>query len=225
MIPDLVVFDCDGVLIDSEPIVNRAHAVTLAECGFAIGEAELLRRFCGLSDAAMLAAIAEEAGRSIPDFYRERVKSLVAREYRAALRSIAGISEVLAALTMPVCVASSGTPEQIRLGLECTHLIGFFEPHLFSATMVGRGKPAPDLFLHAAARMGAAPERCLVVEDSEVGVAAAVAAGMTAIGFIGGSHCLPGHAERLRRCGAAAVIAAMRDLPRTIAMLGPPAGR
>ena len=196
---DLVVFDCDGVLIDSEPIVNRAHAETLALCGYAIGEEVLLERFCGVSDADMLAAIA--------------------RDYRARLKAIPGIHEALAGLALPVCVASSGTPERIRLGLEVAGLLDRFDPHLFSATMVARGKPAPDLFLHAAERMGAAPQRSVVIEDSLAGVAAARAAGMTALGFCGGSHCRPGHGERLRAGGAGLVLRDMRDLPAAIERL------
>ncbi|HZU89792.1 MAG TPA: HAD-IA family hydrolase, partial [Stellaceae bacterium] len=119
-------------------------------------------------------------------------------------------------LTLPVCVASSSLPAQLRLGLEVAGLLEFFEPHLFSATMVAHGKPAPDLFLYAAARMGAAPRHCLVVEDSLAGVTAARAAGMTALGFCGGSHCRPGHGERLLAGGAAHVIRDMRDLPAAI---------
>ena len=216
---DLVVFDCDGVLIDSEPIVNRAHAETLALCGYAIGEEVLLERFCGVSDADMLAAIAREWGRALPATYSAEVAARIARDYRARLKAIPGIHEALAGLALPVCVASSGTPERIRLGLEVAGLLDRFDPHLFSATMVARGKPAPDLFLHAAERMGAAPQRSVVIEDSLAGVAAARAAGMTALGFCGGSHCRPGRGERLRAGGAGLVLRDMRDLPAAIERL------
>ena len=184
---DLVIFDCDGVLIDSEPIANRVHAQTLAGCGYAVGEEELQDRFCGISDAEMLATIEREWGRALPDDYARRIATALARQYRCSLKPIAGIAEALAGLSQPVCVASSGTPERIRLGLETVGLYDGFHPHLFSASMVRHGKPAPDLFLYAAARMGAAPERCLVIEDSPAGIEAARAAGMTAIGFCGGS--------------------------------------
>jgi HAD superfamily hydrolase (TIGR01509 family) len=216
---DLVVFDCDGVLIDSEPIVNRAHAETLALCGYAIGEKMLLERFCGVSDADMLAAIAREWDRPLPEDYQSRVAALLEEEYRRSLRPIPGIHEALAGLALPVCVASSGTPERIRLGLEVAGLLDRFDPHLFSATMVARGKPAPDLFLHAAERMGAAPQRSVVIEDSLAGVAAARAAGMTALGFCGSSHCRPGHGERLRAGGAGLVLRDMRELPAAIERL------
>ena len=216
---DLVIFDCDGVLIDSEPIANRVHAQTLAGCGYAVGEEELQDRFCGISDAEMLATIEREWGRALPDDYARRIATALARQYRCSLKPIAGIAEALAGLSQPVCVASSGTPERIRLGLETVGLYDGFHPHLFSASMVGHGKPAPDLFLYAAARMGAAPERCLVIEDSPAGIEAARAAGMTAIGFCGGSHCRPGHAERLTARGGALVIADMRELATAVAEL------
>jgi HAD superfamily hydrolase (TIGR01509 family) len=216
MICDLVIFDCDGVLIDSEKLVSRAHAEMLARCGYTITAEALQERFCGVSDAEMLARIARERGRALPVTYAEEVAARIARDYRASLAPIPGVRAALARLTLPVCVASSSLPAQLRLGLEVAGLLEFFEPHLFSATMVAHGKPAPDLFLYAAARMGAAPRRCLVVEDSMAGVTAARAAGMTALGFCGGSHCRPGHGERLLAGGAAHVIRDMRDLPAAI---------
>ena len=215
--PELVIFDCDGVLIDSESLVNRIHAELLAECGFAIGEAALLERFCGMSDKEMCAIIEREAGRQLPADYADRIAAAVAREYPRSLKAIDGAAAALAAIATPVCVASSSLPGQLRLGLAATGLAGYFGDNVFSAAMVARGKPAPDLFLHAAARMGAAPAQCIVVEDSLPGIAAAAAAGMTAIGFTGGSHCRPGHGARLADAGAALVIDRMTDLIPTIA--------
>lgn len=209
---DLVIFDCDGVLVDSEPIVNRAHAETLAACGCPIDEGELFERFCGVSDKDMLAVIEREAGRLLPADYADRVSAIVAREYRRSLRAIDGVAAVLAAIRVPVCIASSGAPVQIRRGLDATGLALYFAGNLFSAAMVARGKPAPDLFLYAAHRMGAAPPCCVVVEDSLPGVAGALAAGMIAIGFTGGSHCRPGHGLRLAAQGAAAVVEHMDQL-------------
>jgi HAD superfamily hydrolase (TIGR01509 family) len=213
---ELVIFDCDGVLIDSEPIVNRAHAETLAACGLPYREDELLDRFCGTSDKDMLAAIEAEQGRALPADYAALVAAIVEQEYRSSLKPIDGVAAVLAMLSTPVCVASSSVPAKIRLGLEATGLLGYFEPHLFSAAAVSRGKPAPDLFLYAAGRMGVAPRHCAVVEDSLPGVAAAVAADMTCIGFTGGGHCRPGHAARLAAQGASRVIERMADLPATL---------
>ncbi|MBV9828664.1 MAG: HAD family hydrolase [Alphaproteobacteria bacterium] len=219
MTAGLVIFDCDGVLIDSEPIVNRAHAETLNASGFTVGEVDLLARFCGMSDKDMLATLEREHHRSLPPDYRDRVAAVVAREYRISLKAMDGVAEVLAQLDLPFCVASSSVPAQIRLGLEVTGLINFFGDRLFSATMVARGKPAPDLFLYAAEQMRAAPRTCVVVEDSLPGVTAAVAAGMVAIGFTGGDHCLPGHGTRLRGVGAALVVEHMSQLPAAFVSL------
>jgi beta-phosphoglucomutase-like phosphatase (HAD superfamily) len=126
---------------------------------------------------------------------------------------------VLDCLRLPVCVASSSVPEQIRRKLELTGLLGRFGEHLFSATMVARGKPAPDLFLYAARQLAKAPDRCLVIEDSPAGIDAARAARMTAIGFCGGSHCGAEHGARLREHGAALVVGDMHELVPAIAKL------
>ena len=216
---DLAIFDCDGVLVDSEPIFNRAHAEILECCGFPIAPEALMERFCGVADAEMIAAIETEWGRPLPPDYRARVAVLTDAYCSTSLCAVTGVGEALARLGIPRCVASSGTPERVRSSLALTGLLGRFEPHIFSAVMVARGKPAPDLFLHAAHEMRAAPARCLVVEDSVAGVRAAAAAGMTVIGFCGGSHCPPGHPELLRRNGAALAICEMHELVPGIAAL------
>jgi HAD superfamily hydrolase (TIGR01509 family) len=139
--------------------------------------------------------------------------------FRQSLAAIKGVAEVLDRLQLPVCVASSSTLEQIQRKLELTGLLGRFGEHLFSATMVARGKPAPDLFLYAAQRFATAPDRCLVIEDSPAGIDAALAAGMTAVGFCGGSHCGPEHGAGLKSRGAMLVVADMRELAGAIAKL------
>ncbi len=215
---DLVIFDCDGVLVDSEPIINRAHADVLTACGYPITPEDLVERFCGMSDPEMLEIIEREWGRALPPFYFRRVGEIIEHGYRS-LAAIPGVAEVIDALSLPICVASSSTPAQIRRKLELTGLLAHFGEHLFSATMVTRGKPAPDLFLYAARRIRVEPGRCLVVEDSPAGITAACAAGMTAIGFCGGSHCGPQHGARLRAHGAAAVIADIRELSTAVSAL------
>ena len=130
-----------------------------------------------------------------------------------------GIADVLTMIAAPVCVASSSSPERLRCALECVGLYDHFAPHIFSATMVVRGKPAPDLFLFAAEQMQAAPSRCLVIEDSVAGIQAARAAGMAVLGFCGGGHCGPAHAERLARAGAEIVFRDMRRLPHLLPAL------
>jgi HAD superfamily hydrolase (TIGR01509 family) len=167
----LVIFDCDGVLVDSEPIINRAYAEVLTACGYSITEHDLVERFCGMSDAEMLAIVEREWGRALPLSYTERVGVMIENGFCQSVAAIEGVAEALEALRLPVCVASSSTPEQIRRKLELAGLIQRFGVNnRFSAAMVARGKPAPDLFLYAAQRLGAPPGRCLVIEDSPAGM-------------------------------------------------------
>jgi HAD superfamily hydrolase (TIGR01509 family) len=213
---DLVIFDCDGVLVDSEVISCRAHAATLARHGYAITADQVLDRFLGVSDREARLTIEAELGRRLPDDFEAQVKQATLQFYAGDLQAIAHVGDVIAAIDLPKCVASSGTPDKIHHGLTCAGLYDRLAPHIFSATQVERGKPAPDLFLFAAGRMQASPERCLVIEDSVPGVTGARAAGMTVLGFHGGSHCRPGHAETLRAAGAALIFDDMRQLPGLI---------
>lgn len=214
---ELVIFDCDGVLVDSEPIINRAHAQVLGECGYRIAPDGLVERFCGMPDAEMLEIIERELGRSLPVDYGSRVAALVDAYCEKALVTFAGLHEALDGLEVPACVASSGTPERIRKSLGLVGLLDRFEPHIFSAVMVAKGKPAPDLFLYSATKMGVNPARCVVIEDSVAGVRAAIAADMAVIGFCGGGHCTSNHGAVLRRYGASVVISDMRHLLASIA--------
>jgi HAD superfamily hydrolase (TIGR01509 family) len=217
--PDLVIFDCDGVLVDSEPIFSRVHAAVLSQCGYRITPEIVGERFCGISDAEMLAAIEREWGRRLPADYKDRVAALLDASCEASLTALPGIHEALDLIPARICVASSSTPERIRKSLAITGLLDRFGPNIFSAVMVARGKPAPDLFLFAARAMNADSARVVVVEDSVPGVRAAAAADMAVIGFCGASHCPAGHDEILRRNGATATIAYFRDLPPSIAAL------
>jgi HAD superfamily hydrolase (TIGR01509 family) len=212
---DLVIFDCDGVLVDSEVISCRAHAETLTRHGYPISAEQVLHRFLGVSDREARLIVEAEMGRGLPDDFEEQVKQTTLRFYDE-LKAIAHSAEAIAAIGLPKCVASSGTPEKIRHGLTCAGLYDALAPHIFSAVQVKRGKPAPDLFLFAAEQMGAAPERCVVIEDSVPGVTGARAAGMTVLGFHGGSHCLDGHAATLRAAGAHGTFDDMRQLPALI---------
>jgi HAD superfamily hydrolase (TIGR01509 family) len=216
---ELVIFDCDGVLVDSEPIINQAHAHVLTACGYPINEKDLVERFCGMSDPEMLKIIEREWGHALPTSYAERVGLMIEAGFLQSLAPIEGVAEALDSLTLPICVASSSSLEQIRQKLKITGLLGPFGDRLFSATMVARGKPAPDLFLYAAQRLRTAPDRCVVIEDSPAGVDAARAARMTAIGFCGGSHCGPEHPARLQEHGAALVVDDMHELVTAIAKL------
>ena len=157
-----------------------------------------LTRFLGVSDRDARLIVEKELGRRLPEDLEAQIKQAALRRYANELRPIPHVSEAIAAIALPKCVASSGTPEKIRHGLTCAGLYDRLAPHIFSATQVARGKPAPDLFLFAAEQMRASPARCLVIEDSLPGIAGARAAGMTVLGFYGGSHCPPGMATR---CG------------------------
>jgi len=216
---DLVIFDCDGVLVDSEVISCRAHADTLTRHGYPITADQVLERFLGLSDREARRIVEAEIGRRLPDNFESEIEHATLQFYADDLRAIAHVGEAIAAIGQPKCVASSGTQEKIRHGLRCAGLYDLLAPHIFSASQVQRGKPAPDLFLFAAAKMQAAPERCLVIEDSVPGVTGAVAAGMIVLGFHGGSHCRPGHGDTLRAAGAVGAFADMRQLPGLIGQI------
>jgi HAD superfamily hydrolase (TIGR01509 family) len=209
---DLVIFDCDGVLIDSELLSVRADVACFAETGIEVTADEIRERYIGIAQAAMEADIAARHRRVLPPDFAARHQRVLQQIFAAELVAMPGVDAVLEALPCRACVASSSSPERLRHPLSVVGLHARFDPNLFSASMVAHGKPAPDLFLYAAERMGVAPARALVVEDSEPGVRAAVAAGMTAIGFTGGSHCRPGHAERLAAAGAARSIGHMAEL-------------
>jgi HAD superfamily hydrolase (TIGR01509 family) len=213
---ELVIFDLDGVLVDSERTSSRVTAATLREAGIEISAAEVCDRFLGVSTAEMLQALEVEHGCRLPESFRESLRERVLQAFEQELQPIAGVPALLDALSPKRCVASSSHPDRIRRSLAVTGLLDRLAPHLFSATMVDRGKPAPDLFLLAAAAMAAEPMRCLVVEDSEVGVRAGKAAGMRVFGFAGASHVdAARHAPRLEAAGADEVfteIAALADL-------------
>ena len=144
------------------------------------------------------------------------MKQAALQRYADDLRTIPYVGEAIAAIGLPKCVASSGTPEKIHHGLTCAGLYDLLAPNIFSASQVGRGKPAPDLFLFAAEQMQASPARCLVIEDSIPGITGALAAGMTVLGFHGGSHCRPGYADTLHAAGAIKTFDDMRQLPDLI---------
>ncbi len=199
---ELLIFDCDGVLVDSELMSCRAHADTLTRHGYPITPDQVLDRFLGVSDREARLKVEAELGRRLPDDFELQVKQATLQFYAGDLRGISHVGEAIAAIGLPACVASSGTPEKIRHGLTCAGLFDLLTPNIFSAVQVRRGKPAPDLFLFAAEKMRASPDRCVVIEDSVPGITGARAAGMTVFGFHGGSHCRPGHAETLRAAGA-----------------------
>ncbi|ROQ95252.1 HAD superfamily hydrolase (TIGR01509 family) [Streptomyces sp. 2132.2] len=212
---ELVIFDCDGVLVDTERLAVRLQVELGAELGWPLTEDEVVERFIGRSEESIVGQIAERLGAQGARLWW---KLLIQRHREAvdlALEPVAGLPEALegiAALALATCVASSGSHEKMRHTLGRTGLYGHFEGRVYSASEVSRGKPAPDLFLHAARRMGVDPAACVVVEDSGPGVRAARAAGMRAFGYSGG----PTPAERLEGPGTV-VFDDMRTLPELLA--------
>jgi HAD superfamily hydrolase (TIGR01509 family) len=182
----LVIFDCDGVLVDSERLAVRVEAAVLAELGWPLSQAEVIERFMGRSQAFMAQAILDRLGDRLPGDWQDRLDRRYRAAFDAELAPVDGVVEALDRIATPTCVASGGSHEMLRHTLGLTGLYDRFEGRIFSASEVAEGKPAPDLFLHAAARLGAEPAACAVVEDSRYGVEAARAAGMRAFGYTGG---------------------------------------
>ncbi|MFF0737960.1 HAD family hydrolase [Streptomyces chartreusis] len=184
---DLVIFDNDGVLVDSEPISNRLLAAYLTELGHPTSYEDSIRDYMGSAMHRIHDLVLERTGERLPEDFDDVFHARVFAAFERELKAVPGAVDVLEKLgadRVPYCVASSGSHERIRVGHRTTGLDRYFdEGRVFSSQDVGRGKPAPDLFLHAAERMGVAPARCLVVEDSPLGVQAAVAAGMDVYGF------------------------------------------
>lgn len=214
--PAALIFDCDGVLVDSESIHVVAERELLAVHGIDISYDDYLTRFVGMSDADWLAAIEAEfvmRGLAFPrESFGVGLSAAVDTRMEHELVAIAGVPGAVAAFRGPIAVASSADPQRLRRKLAIAGLLHLFEPHVYSGAEVANGKPAPDLYLHAAARLGVAPEACLVVEDSTNGVRAGRAAGMTVIGFTGGGHADSGLAERLRAAGAVDTVASHAEL-------------
>lgn len=211
MTPELVIFDCDGVLVDSELISCRVHAETLTRYGYPITPDQVAARFLGRSGREARREIEAEIGRRFADDIEANLLDALLRAFAETLQPIPFVTDALDTLGRPFCVASSGTLDRIGVALTHAGLHARFAPHLFSAQQVAHGKPAPDLFLFAAAQMGAAPECCVVIEDSVPGVLGAKAAGMTVLGFHGGSHCTDATAAALAAAGAGRCFDDMRD--------------
>jgi HAD superfamily hydrolase (TIGR01509 family) len=209
--PDLIIFDCDGVLVDSEVLSCRCLSEVLAEFGFVLSAEQALELFLGRSTKAIEQHY-RDLGQAVPDGFLPRLKSHVLKTFEGSLQPIPGIAAVMSELRAPSCVASSSDIDRVSLSLDVTGLRELFDGRIYTAQMVENGKPAPDLFLHAAGKMGAQPARTLVIEDSVSGVLAAKAAGMTVWGFVGGSHYRrrDGHAI-LSAAGADRVFAHMSD--------------
>jgi HAD superfamily hydrolase (TIGR01509 family) len=212
---DLVIFDCDGVLVDSERLSIRLDHELLAQLGWPLDEQEIIDRWVGRTEAAMRAEIEEHLGRDVGAEWTAFGERYV-RAFADELEPVDGVAEAVGTIQatgVATCVASSGGIDKIRRNLAKTGLLDRFDGRLFSGDDIEHGKPAPDLFLHAAAEMGAEPARTAVIEDSVHGVAAGLAAGMTVFGYTGGVTT----AERLTRDGVV-LFGDMRELPALIAI-------
>ena len=210
---DLVIFDCDGVLVDSERVANEVFAAVLEEvCGLQFTLDDMFDTFVGHSRAQCLQKVEQMIGEPPPPELDLRYQRDINEALQQTVQAIDGIESVLESLPLPCCVASSGSHDKMKMTLGKTRLMRFFEGHVFSTSEVERGKPHPDIYLHAAQNMGAPdPARCLVVEDSPIGVTGAVAAGMRVFGF---AELMP--EQRLHEAGAHHVFTRMSDLPNLL---------
>ena len=217
----LVIFDCDGVLVDSEPLSIAVLVKAMRAAGAEIDEEGAYERFLGRSLATVTECLQTEFNLPVGDAFLDSIRHDLYERFRQELQPIPGIAETLDGLTMARCVASSSQLERIRLSLSVTGLLPRLEPHIFSSSMVKRGKPAPDLFLYAAEQMQTAPEDCIVIEDSPAGIIAARAAGMTVFVFTGGTHAAqPAHIAELERLAPEVVFDAMPDLLHLVQKYG-----
>lgn len=219
----LMIFDCDGVLVDSEPLAAKAYERVYEKHGMPGVHDGIIAQCIGMKQADIIAKIKTLTGHQFPlaaegDIWAE-TKLLFSEE----LKPTPGIVPFLGALNGARCVASSSSVERINHSLAVTGLARFFGEAIFSSSMVKNGKPAPDIFLHAAEKMGAEPADCIVIEDSPFGIQGAVAAGMIAIGYTGGGHTYPEHGARLTAAGADFVCGDWQEVSRQLAELGVPA--
>ena len=208
---DLVIFDCDGVLVDSELITNRIFAQMLNELGIPLALEDMFERFVGRSMGQCLEIVAQLLGRPVPQGFVEDFQKRSAAALKSELKAVPDIESVLASVGIPFCVASSGTHEKMRTTLGLTGLLPQFSGKMYSVTDVARSKPFPDVFLHAASQQGVSPSACAVIEDTPTGVRAGVAAGMTVFGY-----CALTPKHRLIEAGAHHTFERMRDLPTLV---------
>lgn len=216
MVIDLVIFDCDGVLVDSEILASTVEADEITRAGYAISVEEMITEFAGMPSVDMHRIIENRMGTGFRPDFLNRVEARIRELYLSDLIAIEGMRELIDTLQVACCVASSSRPNPLGLALSKTGLFECFYPHIFSTCLVTRGKPAPDIFLYASEQMNARADRCVVVEDSAAGISAAKAAGMTAFGFVGGSHCLQHDTQRLKSAGADHVFDRCEDLGKAL---------
>ncbi|MET3520669.1 HAD family phosphatase [Mesorhizobium sp. M4B.F.Ca.ET.215.01.1.1] len=219
--PDLVIFDCDGVLVDSEIIAARIEAELLTSAGYEISAEELAETYAGLTFKDIMMRVEEKSAIPFQASLIGRAEELVDRKLRSDVRAIDGAREAVAAVTVRRCVCSNSRTERVEFMLEKVGLLPFFAGRIFSGLDIPskKTKPAPDVFLYAAERLNADPKNTFVIEDSVHGVTGARTAGMRVIGFTGAAHSYPGHADALTEAGAETVIRRWAELKSVIAAL------
>ncbi len=208
----LILFDCDGVLVDSEIIACQTLAVEIGALIPQLDQAAFAARIFGVTDHDAVRQAEAEYGVQLPDAFPEQVADAIRREVLRSVEPVPGAAEAVASIGLPTAVVSNSPLERVRRMLDRTSLRPFFDDRLFCAEMVARPKPFPDVYLSAAETLGANPPQCIAVEDSIAGVTAAAAAGMSVIGFLGGSHIQPGHGEKLLMAGATTLCDSMAEL-------------
>ncbi len=216
--PQLILFDCDGVLVDSEFIAAQVESELLTDVGYPISPEEIAERFAGLTWPSILMEIEREASMPISASLIEKSRKIMTERINKELLTVDGIEDVVRNLAYPKAICSNSNTASLELMLKRSTLYEAFAPHIYAAREVGNKepKPAPNVYTYAAQQFNADPKRCFVLEDSSHGIHAARAAGMRVIGFTGGAHTYPGHADKLTEAGAETVISRHRDLPAVI---------
>ncbi|MUO79257.1 HAD-IA family hydrolase [Agrobacterium vitis] len=218
---DLTLFDCDGVLVDSEIIAAKVESKLLTEAGYPISVEEMGERFSGMTWKNILMTIEKEVDIPLSASLIDKSEALLDQRLAREVKLVEGVTYALSRLQGPRCICSNSSSQRLDMMLTKVGLKEFFAPHVYSAKDLGaeRVKPKPDIYLHGAAQFNVKPQNCVVVEDSVHGIHAARAAGMRVVGFTGASHTYPSHADRLTEAGAETVIARMMDLPAVIAAM------
>ncbi|WP_419913587.1 HAD family hydrolase [Hoeflea sp.] len=218
---DLIIFDCDGVLVDSEIIAAQMEAKLLTDAGYPIDAGELAERFAGMDWKNILLTVEKEAGLLLQASLLDKSEKMLDEKLAKSVKGIGGVPQAVARIDLPRCICTNSRPHRVEAMLKRAGYYDFFKPHIFSAAVIGekRPKPAPDVFDHAAQQMNADPSKTIVLEDSVHGVEGARAAGMRVIGFTGASHTYPAHADRLTEAGAETVINRFADLPPVVEAL------
>lgn len=214
----LIIFDCDGVLVDSEILAAQVEIEIFAEHGFEISIEEFSERFAGMTNQDILREVSDELDKALPESLNDDIEARIDDKIVNELNAISGVHQMLDRLDNPRCICSNSGIDRLNISLKRTDLFERFKPYIYSATEVGskESKPSPNVFLHAANELEADPAQTIVLEDSAHGIKGAVAAGMRVVGFTGASHSYPSHAEKLMEAGAETTINMLSDFPAVV---------